>query len=172
MIEFTSKTCSDPLKQLNEFFSFVKGSLQLDASVFQLEKKIRRLKKKFINNVEKGKKHKPHEHRLFELSKNIWASEVAEKEDSNSNSATSSQISKPETNVVFNEMIRFINNGSMLNENVIRGRLELVGESKREELEVGWSALLAKKLELFAKRARLIKDQTRLMLEAHKSSNH
>ncbi|XP_061370085.1 STOREKEEPER protein-like [Gastrolobium bilobum] len=80
----------------------------------------------------------------------------------------------PDTNLALSEMIRFGKSGSLfgLNENVIKGGLELMEASKREELEVRWNKLQVAELELFAKRTQLIGDQARLILEAYKSSNH
>ncbi|MED6171326.1 hypothetical protein PIB30_039776 [Stylosanthes scabra] len=80
MTEFTSKTGKDPHKCSDEFYEFMKGSklISSNASCNQLKDKIRRLKKKFENNLKKRKNgkeatlSKPHELEAFNLSKNIW----------------------------------------------------------------------------------------------------
>ncbi|MED6132783.1 hypothetical protein PIB30_022096 [Stylosanthes scabra] len=80
MAEFTSKTGKDPHKCSDEFYEFMKGSklISSNASSNQLKDKIRRLKKKFENNLKKGRSgkgaflSKPHELEAFNLSKNIW----------------------------------------------------------------------------------------------------
>ncbi|XP_057429461.1 STOREKEEPER protein-like [Lotus japonicus] len=59
-----------------------------------------------------------------------------------------------------------------MNEDVVKKGLELIGASKRAELEVRWSKLQVAELELVAKRAQLIYDQSRIILEAYKSSNN
>ncbi|KAK7331816.1 hypothetical protein VNO80_28557 [Phaseolus coccineus] len=54
---------------------------------------------------------------------------------------------------------------------VMRG-LELIGESKRAELRAKWKKLQRTELELFANRSELIGEQTKLIVEALRSSNH
>ncbi|KAJ1396591.1 GLABROUS1 enhancer-binding protein family [Sesbania bispinosa] len=81
---------------------------------------------------------------------------------------------KPEKSVLLSELVRFGNGVSTcgLNEDVIKKGVELMEESKRVELEGKWKKLQVAELELFVKRTQLIEDQTRLILEAFKSSDH
>ncbi|KAK6932405.1 GLABROUS1 enhancer-binding protein family [Dillenia turbinata] len=80
--EYSSKKGSDPFQDMNGFHEFVKKSLRADVSKSQLMDKIRRLKKKFKDNVGKGKNGadpvftKPHDEKAFVLSKKIWGGEV------------------------------------------------------------------------------------------------
>ncbi|XP_019439220.1 PREDICTED: GLABROUS1 enhancer-binding protein-like isoform X2 [Lupinus angustifolius] len=78
MVEFTSKTGKDPYKYAEAFYEFVKKSLHVEASSNQLKEKIRRLKKKFENNAQRGKNgedpnfSKQFDRETFELSKKVW----------------------------------------------------------------------------------------------------
>ncbi|GFS31882.1 DNA-binding storekeeper protein-related transcriptional regulator [Actinidia rufa] len=78
MIDYQSKKGADPNADMGAFYEFIKKSLRVDVSRNQLMDKVRRLKKKYRTNVEKGEKgedpvfSKPHEHKSFELSKKIW----------------------------------------------------------------------------------------------------
>ncbi|XVE52935.1 hypothetical protein DITRI_Ditri02bG0164200 [Diplodiscus trichospermus] len=82
MLDYLAKKGADPLADTNAFYDFVKKSIHTDVSKAQLLYKIRRLKKKFQNNVGKSKNGEdrkfsnPHELKSFELSKKIWAKEV------------------------------------------------------------------------------------------------
>lgn len=57
-----------------------------------------------------------------------------------------------------------------MSEEGLNRALRLIEGSKRAELEKKWEELKMAELELFVKRAELIRDQARLMLEASKSS--
>ncbi|GMY09954.1 STOREKEEPER protein-like [Fagus crenata] len=79
MIEYQSKKGSDPYSEMGAFLEFIKKSLRVEVSKNQLMDKIRRMKKKYQVNVEKGGDNgedpvfsKPHEQKAFELSKKIW----------------------------------------------------------------------------------------------------
>ncbi|XVF79282.1 hypothetical protein PTKIN_Ptkin14bG0209200 [Pterospermum kingtungense] len=80
MLDYIEKK-GDPFADTNAFHDFVKKSIHTDVSKVQLMYKIRRLRKKFLNNVGKGKNgedkvfSKPHEQKVFELSKKIWGKE-------------------------------------------------------------------------------------------------
>lgn len=78
MLEYAAKRGTDPTTDAAAFHEFVKKSLHVDVSKTQVVDKIRRLKKKYMNNAERAKKgkdptfSKPHEQKGFELSKKIW----------------------------------------------------------------------------------------------------
>ncbi|KAK7328028.1 hypothetical protein VNO77_22122 [Canavalia gladiata] len=78
-----------------------------------------------------------------------------------------------DASLLLREISRFGNGACVygLNENETKRGLELIGESKRVELEGKWKKLRTAEAELFAKRALLIGEQTRLILEALQSSN-
>ncbi|XVF01810.1 hypothetical protein REPUB_Repub04eG0121400 [Reevesia pubescens] len=84
MIEYKSKKGSDPYADSSGFHDFIKKSIQADVSQYQLKEKIRRLKKKYTTNAEKGLNgndpvfSKPHDQKSFELSKKIWGNETTE----------------------------------------------------------------------------------------------
>lgn len=76
MVDYWSKKGADPYADMGAFHEFIKESLHVDVSKNQLTDKIRRLKKKYQNNVEKNGEDavfsRPHEYKSFELSKKIW----------------------------------------------------------------------------------------------------
>ncbi|CAN4092427.1 unnamed protein product [Withania somnifera] len=80
MIDYRSKKKADPVADLGAFHEFIKKSLHVDVAKTQLQDKIRRLKKKYVNNAGKEKKgkerifSKPHELKAYEISKKIWGS--------------------------------------------------------------------------------------------------
>ncbi|XP_019174275.1 PREDICTED: probable transcription factor At1g61730 [Ipomoea nil] len=78
MIEYTEKENADPHTDLDAFHDFIRKSLHFTVSKNQLQNKIKRVRKKYINNAGKGKKgkeksfSKPHEQKTYELSRKIW----------------------------------------------------------------------------------------------------
>ncbi|XP_050367965.1 STOREKEEPER protein-like [Argentina anserina] len=73
MNEYTTKKGVDPYADMSAFHEFIKRSLKVEVSKTQLQDKIRRMRKKFENNVRK--KHRPtkdHDSKTFELSKKVW----------------------------------------------------------------------------------------------------
>ncbi|KAH0716663.1 hypothetical protein KY290_012924 [Solanum tuberosum] len=56
--------------------SFVKDKLEVETTKTQLQAKLTRLKKKYKKNLKKRSFSKPHEEKLFKLSKRIWGSQV------------------------------------------------------------------------------------------------
>lgn len=78
-IDYQSKKGCSPLSDMDGFYQFTMDSLPGNASKSQLYEKIRRLKKKYRVNSEKVSSTgedpvfpKPHERKLFEVSKKIW----------------------------------------------------------------------------------------------------
>ncbi|XP_057488444.1 probable transcription factor At1g11510 [Actinidia eriantha] len=61
---------------------------------------------------------------------------------------------------------------SSLEEEIMKDGLELIGSSKKLELEEKWKKLGEEEVELYMKRVDLIREQTKLVLEAMKSSGH
>ncbi|XP_074379828.1 STOREKEEPER protein-like [Apium graveolens] len=74
MIDYQLANDEDPYSDLEAFYEFLKDSLHVSVSIKQLSDKIRRLKKKYLGNAEKGDVvfAKAHEDKSFELSKKIW----------------------------------------------------------------------------------------------------
>lgn len=102
MIDFQSAKGSDPYTDMSQFLEFIKKNLSVDVSKNQLIDKVRRLKKKYKNNSEKGRNGddpvflKQHEHKSFVLSKKIWGNEAKKKPRKQSVKASNSvSISSP-----------------------------------------------------------------------------
>ncbi|XP_059661950.1 STOREKEEPER protein-like [Cornus florida] len=107
MIDYKSKKESDPYTDMGAFHEFLKKSLHVDVTKVQLTDKIRRLKKKYLINAERGNNgedpvfNKPHEHKSFELSKKIWGAGASNRVDDN---AKSSQIKARKSEKVNNSV--------------------------------------------------------------------
>ncbi|CAK9320964.1 unnamed protein product [Citrullus colocynthis] len=216
MIDYSARKGADPALDMNAFHDFIKKSLHVDVTKAQLVDKIRRLKKKYRNNADRGKKgadptfSKPHEQKGFELSKKIWGGEgifrtpVVEQPKPNANGTPkknqrgntsktlaslkaellpSPDASKEDDKMKIDDseapsgcMDGFVaferSLGAVgLPESFLKPGLELIGQSKRTELEEEWKKLHLAELELFLKRTELIRDQTKLILDAYKSSS-
>ncbi|KAG6572314.1 STOREKEEPER protein, partial [Cucurbita argyrosperma subsp. argyrosperma] len=106
MIDFQSAKGSDPYTDMSQFLEFIKKNLSVNVSKNQLIDKVRRLKKKYKNNSEKGRNGddpvflKQHEHNSFVLSKKIWGNEAKNKPRKHSVKASNSvSISSPRVDV-------------------------------------------------------------------------
>ncbi|KAF5728248.1 mediator-associated protein 1-like isoform X2 [Tripterygium wilfordii] len=194
-IELAAKKGKDPVVFIDEFHEFIKKSIHIDVTRAQLMDKIRRLKKKFENNVGKAKKGKDrtfsnaHEQRTYDLSKNIWGRERTSGDEQavdNGNVVVSSgRVAKDTKNVETEReknarvesrggqavMIEESVRGAGLEGYVLNKGLDLVEGEKKVEMEKKWRILQVAELELFARRAELISEQAKLVLEAYKSMN-
>ncbi|CAN8294208.1 unnamed protein product [Cochlearia groenlandica] len=78
IIDYKANTGVSPYDDTNGFYQLVKKSISFDVSKIQFMEKLRGLKKKFENNVGKGKNgeepilSKSHDRKTFDLSKTIW----------------------------------------------------------------------------------------------------
>lgn len=78
MLDYHLKKGIDPYSDMGEFLEFIRNSLHVDVNKNQLMDKVRRLKKKYQNNTEKGDNgedpvfSKLHDVKSFDLSKKIW----------------------------------------------------------------------------------------------------
>ncbi|EXB31415.1 hypothetical protein L484_014842 [Morus notabilis] len=187
MIDYAAKTGADAaVADMNAFYDFIKKSLHIDATKTQLSDKVRRLKKKYVNNLKKKyNPTKPHELEAFQLSKKIWGS----REPKSNGTAKSNQKGKSELllspaapaeiettaidrkagpSASLSELIRF---DKSLPEHVVKQGLDLISESKKAELEAKWRMLHIAEFELFVKKSQLISEQSKLILEAIKPSD-
>ncbi|XP_022717434.1 GLABROUS1 enhancer-binding protein-like [Durio zibethinus] len=204
MLDYLAKKGVDPFANANAFHDFVKKSIHTDVSKAQLMYKVRRLRKKFENNAGKGKNgkdrifSKPHEQKIFELSKTIWGREGItgnaessaaksngkEKENSktlvelNAESLFDKKVDDRETMEVDKKQSKSLGNlfdkmigVGGLEEEVIKHGLDMIGGEKREALEEKWRKLQIAELELFLKRNELLKEQAKLMLDFYKSED-
>ncbi|KAK1373273.1 hypothetical protein POM88_029466 [Heracleum sosnowskyi] len=81
MIKFKENNGGDSSFDIVAFHEFVQGFLSCSVTKSQVSAKIRRLKKRYVNYLNKGKDgedlliSKPREFKLFEISKKIWGTE-------------------------------------------------------------------------------------------------
>lgn len=97
MIDYkTEKNGENPVADMGAFHEFIKKSLHVDVSRAQLVDKVRRLKKKYVNNASREKNgkdrsfSKSHEQKGYDLSKLIWGS-------NSDNSGTTTESKKIQT---------------------------------------------------------------------------
>ncbi|KAF8047388.1 hypothetical protein N665_3063s0001 [Sinapis alba] len=79
IIDFKNETGSSPYDDKNALYDLVKKSVSFDVAKTQFMEKIRALKKKFENNLGRGKKKgkdpsfpKAHDRKVFDLAKLVW----------------------------------------------------------------------------------------------------
>lgn len=197
LAEFISKTGKDPMKDPSAFHSFVKKSIHADANSEQLKRKVRGLKMKFSSS---GSFTREHDKKAFELSKKVWGNNGANEAEENgkvnektpkstkkeapirNNGSTKKEVvtkkgtgkyeSDVDKSLAFSEMSSFGDAAglSLLNKDAMRRGMELMGESKVDEFDARWRKVQIAEMEVFVARGQLIKDQTRMALEAYKKS--
>ncbi|KAJ0627421.1 putative transcription factor GeBP family [Helianthus annuus] len=154
------------------FHEFIKKSLHVDVSRAQLVDKIRRLKKKYVNNVSKEKDgkdrsfSKSHEQRGFELSKLIWGG------SNNSNNNIEGFVLEGEKGLDISRFVRYggRNESPVLPEEIVKAGMELAEGAKRVELEERWRSLKKEELEIYLRKMELVKEQALVVLEAVNTS--
>ncbi|XP_022851586.1 STOREKEEPER protein-like [Olea europaea var. sylvestris] len=91
MINFKSQKGVDPYADMGVFFYYIKQKLQVIFFRAQMSSKISRMKKRFLNALEKGENgedpifSKPHDCKAFDLSKKLWGAAVEKSKGSNMN---------------------------------------------------------------------------------------
>ncbi|KAJ7946853.1 mediator-associated protein 1 [Quillaja saponaria] len=153
---------------MNAFHEFIKKSLHADVSKGQLMDKIRRLMKKNGGQVEQAKSNGKAGEKQNEGSRTLASLKaVLFSSPDTSKGVRKTDIDQQLGMLSLIEMIRYDKSlGSTgLGKHVIKRGLELIGASKRAELDKMWKYLQVAEMVLFMKRAELIKDQVKLMLE-------
>lgn len=204
MIDFKDEKGLDPSSNFAAFCEFARGKLQFEFSNTQIYEKIRRLRIKYFNNVDKYEKggeelvfHKTREAEAFDLSKKIWGKGgdglinkgVDENVDGKSNNGYNGKAKKSgksvrsvDKNVVkelgrdgddegdFESKYPFLSQsfdmvvgGSFLREN-----MSLIGNAKAKDLEGKWKKLREAEADVLLMRMDLMKEHTKLVLEAMK----
>ncbi|PWA74642.1 hypothetical protein CTI12_AA251220 [Artemisia annua] len=140
---FSDKGCS-PLSDLDDFYKFMMDSLPGNATKSQLYEKIRRLKKKFRVNVEKGGPGfaKAHDSKVFDVSKRIWGDEGCE----------DGKRAKPKARV--SSSLKFPAGVVEL----VKENLSLIGEGKAKQMDEKWKVLFENETLLRRKRIALLSE--------------
>ncbi|KAI3683179.1 hypothetical protein L1987_83679 [Smallanthus sonchifolius] len=184
MIDYKTESCENPIADMGAFHDIIKKSLHVDVSRAQLVDKIRRLKKKFVNNVSREKNgkdrsfSKKHEQKGYELSKLIWGSGASTSGGSlvklNGVEDKEGGGVEVEKKMDVSQFVRYggRDESPVLPEEIVKAGMELVEGSKRVELEERWRSLKKEELELYLKKMELVKEQALVVLEAVNSSGN
>ncbi|KAL8251173.1 hypothetical protein R6Q59_034866 [Mikania micrantha] len=176
---------------MGEFYEFVKTALNTDVTRKQLADKIRKLKRKYLNNASRDKDGEDpnisntHEQQIYQLSQVIWGNNInvseskknhAEKNDNVAGMDNERQKSKIEVKKKNNgcQFIRYsgLNDSLILTEEIVKGGLELADDSKRAELDEKRKELKEQEIMVYLKRLEFLKDQALVALEAIRSSGN
>ncbi|WCJ34899.1 DNA-binding storekeeper protein-related transcriptional regulator [Euphorbia peplus] len=189
MIDFIQKKGVDPAKDMTAYYDFIKNSLHFDVALSQLKDKFWKMRKKFENHASKGGKgedktfSKPHDQKIFDLSKKLWGSGgicgrsksstplkidssvvIEEGEKAEKGTEKENHVGSKET-PMFDKCMGI---GAMEDYVINRG-LEVVEGPKKSEMEEKWRKLRVAELKLFLERNELISEQVKLMLAAYNS---
>ncbi|XP_076902868.1 putative transcription factor At1g61730 [Bidens hawaiensis] len=178
LIDYKAETGESLIADMGAFHEFIKKSLHVDVSRAQLVDKIRRLRKKYVNNAsrEKGGKDrsfsKSHEREGYELSKLIWGGGNAASTSNGVDDKEGVMVEVVEKSVDINRFVRYggRDDGPVVTEEIVKAGMELVEGPRRVELEEKWMRLKKEELEIYLKKMELIKEQALVVLEAVNSS--
>ncbi|XP_059624517.1 STOREKEEPER protein-like [Cornus florida] len=172
MIQYKSSDGGDAYTDMGAFYEYIKNYLHVVPLRKQLTDKMGRLKKKYSKNAGKGRNpffSKPHERKIFELSKKIWGGvEVA---------AASGGVKASGENFLsmyprLNESLQWANHAlSESGRKLLEEGMTLIGSAKAKKMEEKWRNLQIHEMELYLKHVDLIHQQTKLVLDAMKSGN-
>ncbi|KAL3624693.1 hypothetical protein CASFOL_031361 [Castilleja foliolosa] len=173
MIEFKNHA------DIDAFQNFIKGKLQVNFSKRQLNDKIKRLKKRFLNalkhsdNGEDPVFSKPHEDMSFELSKKIWSGsvgvvvengvkdekvELEDEKESVKVEKCDEEEGYPFLNGSFENLSASMPSLEM-SKSGMRFALSKLSSSKAKEFDAKWKVLFTEELELTLKKMALMKEQ-------------
>jgi hypothetical protein len=177
--EFT-KIGKDIVSDVDGFFEYVKDFIKCEFNKHQMNDKIRRLKRKYINNSSRKRKNRedpvfsrPHDLKSYNLSKMIWGEREGFSTPTKSLTTLKSQAD--------GKAVRKLDLGSAvdkkigsfkdLNESAVKYGLEMVDETKRAELEERWKKLCMAHMEVFVKKTELTLKLAESALGHVKSAN-
>lgn len=184
LIDCKSKIGCDPSVDPAAFHDFIKKSLHIKVSTNQLKDKIRRLKKKYLNNSKKGENgedpvfSRPHDCKSYELSKKVWDGDatvsngVDKPKTKSKKIINSTPLTKNPDEFDSSCVEKLLSHSvSDLGESFVKKNLTLIENPKlKKELEDRWKKLKVAEMEVFLQRVELIRDQTKLILDSIKSS--
>ncbi|XP_037497414.1 STOREKEEPER protein-like [Jatropha curcas] len=166
---------------LLRFLNLLKAFLHVKVSQKQLHDKIRRLKQKYKNNKEKIEDgqtldfSRSDEEKLFMLSLKIWGSENKEKKQGEEEDFWS-MYPRLNESLKLDQFSEYTLPGYGANyikqklpgygANYIKQKLSCIGNSKAEELEEKWRKLQVAETQFKLMKARLIEEQTELILKS------
>ncbi|WOG95689.1 hypothetical protein DCAR_0415016 [Daucus carota subsp. sativus] len=179
---------------------FVEDSLSCSVTRSKISDKIRRLKKKYLNNVGKGKDgedpvfSKPHEYKVFQLSKKIWgsggwgsgdsrprSSRTTKKKDDNVGSeiAVGNEVEMEDCWSLYpclcasleSEMVKNIS-GPVTPKEHVKKVVSGLEKEKAKELEQEWKGVVMFELQVYAKRKNVIAKQAVAAVNALHPQNH
>ncbi|KAL1818780.1 hypothetical protein ACET3Z_013649 [Daucus carota] len=186
MIEFKETNQGNLSSNMAAFRSFVKDSLSCIVSRKQLQSKISKLKQKFLGNVsilqngEDPMSWRPHDYKLFDLSKDIWGSEVlgGMEKDNKDDHVASKKEAEPELwwssypclcaslESEANKNFR----GVILAKEYVNTVLKGLETKKATELEDEWKSFLVMQQQVYAERMKMIAKQAEAAMNSSSRS--
>ncbi|CAA2995089.1 STOREKEEPER -like [Olea europaea subsp. europaea] len=162
MINFKSQKGVDPYADMGAFFDYIKQKLQVVFSRAQMSSKISRMKKRFLNALEKGENgedpvfSKPHECKAFDLSKKIWGAAVEKSKGSNTNRVVEnvkkdkgkSEISSEDDKQLIVRKVKEVGGGFWSNYPFFRRSFEVNGICQSLSMSYGVMSFVKEKMSL------------------------
>ncbi|CAN4123805.1 unnamed protein product [Withania somnifera] len=146
-----------PSSDYAAFFTFVKDKLQPQTSKTQLQDKLTRLKKKYTRNVSKRRFSKPHEEKLFKLSKKIWGLKTSEKTIVGAGSSTSEMSS---------DLVLGGGSAADLEDWFMRNPRQLISEKDRTEMLDKSQSIKIAKAKQYLLEIQVMEEQAKLATDA------
>ncbi|PIA31348.1 hypothetical protein AQUCO_05000017v1 [Aquilegia coerulea] len=210
LLEFKKKGNQITNSVSSELYDFLKGSVNVGASLTQISDKVRRLNKKYLKNAKRTKPgggdptiSNPHELKSYLLSKQIWSDQILkDAQENKSGGVTAGKKSKSklksngflavspkvvdlmeEDNIIgsqyqyLDQSLKPQNRLSLpmppadFGEITAKDGWDKLGSSKAQAFDQRWKALIIKEAEVYLERVELVQEQTKWMLDMHKSSD-
>ncbi|GMN71256.1 hypothetical protein TIFTF001_055137 [Ficus carica] len=190
MSHYKAKKGNDPNADMGAFHDFIKEKLNPDITKYKLSEKIRRLKKKYLNNASKIEEDdedpifpKPHELRSFQLSKKIWGTDKKDEWMSNKKKkesiptpipSTPKTLTKTTATGKLSEKYPYLYKslGFCSRDESIQGiskMMPLIESSELEGLDRKRKKLQIVEVECFLRKTELINEQGKLLLDILKN---
>lgn len=182
ILEYKGIKGADPLADTFGFYDFIKKSLHVKVDRRQVMDKIRKLKRRYMNNLSNKKKN---DQNAFELSKKIWGNDAAGAELDQQSIIKTRRLSRAEDangkkGVENNDSeknkegnsLQFVGQSSIsmgLDENIVKVGLGLCSDVKKAEIEEKWKQFYLDESNLFLRKLDLAREESKMIREALKS---
>lgn len=173
MIEYAkSKNVSLPLANLWGFYSFLRGKLSADVTNSQLYDKIKRLKNRYLNRLEKKPGVNNHDLLVNMLCKSIWADverAVVDDDDAHGPDEMEGEDDKEAFSSKYPllmESLDWDNSSSFSKLDSVKQNIHRIGSDNATELELKWMKLQSKESQIRSKKKNFKTELITLVLNA------
>ncbi|XP_060195587.1 probable transcription factor At4g00390 [Lycium barbarum] len=166
-LDYSSINKAKPSTSYDAFLNFVKDKLQTETTKAQLRNKLKGLKRKYQGNVAKRSFSKPHEEKIFKLSKRIWGH--GEKVKSIETNKIDEKNVGGSSSGMYSDMVLGGGSAADVEDWFKRNPGQLISEKDRKKMLAKSRSVKVAKARLYLKEIEVMEKQTKLAIDALKA---